>query len=524
MRRVTGLLLIAFTVLVGCRPSPRAPKTLSVAVGSDITSLDPVRITEDAPRLIAMQVLETPVGFDERLHLRPLLAEGWESLNGGREWRFRIRRGVYFHEDPCLKGSRTVTARDVAYSITRMLDPATGTLGAFILTDILEGAREFLERKSDRVSGIIVEDEQTLRFRLVRPYAYFPQRLTLPFAAVVPRECVEYYGNGFGTHPVGTGPYRFVSWDMTTGTVELERNPRYWREIPTNVRRLRFRILKTEAARLAALDRGEADVLEVSPELYEKLRHRADVRFVRQPILKVYFVGFNFENPLLRDRNLRVAMNLAVDRAGLVRDVLGGLAVEATGPVPPPLPGAFGEPPYGYDPARARRLVRESGYDGTELVYMTDNSPTSMAVAEYLQDRLGAVGIRLRVDANPESVWIDKLVRGAFDLAFLYFALDYPSPDNVLSQFYSANFSPAGPNFFHYRNSEFDRLYERALGTTDEARAAELFRAMGRIIREDAPWIFLYYPERLLAVRRGVEGVKVNSLSFSLILEDVRVP
>jgi peptide/nickel transport system substrate-binding protein len=155
-------------------------------------------------------------------------------------------------------------------------------------------------------------------------------------------------------------------------------------------------------------------------------------------------------------------------------------------------------------------------------VYTTDNSTQSVAVAEFLQSQLAAIGIKMRIDKNPESVWVDKLTKGQFDLGKLYFAFDYPSPDNGFSQFLKFNFAPAGPNFLHYTNADFDHLYDQALQHTDSTKAAQIFRQLNQIVREDATWIFLYYPMRIIIVRKGIEGLKVNPLSFSLILIDTR--
>lgn len=503
---------------------------LTYPIGTDVTSLDPVRVTEDSPRLISSQTMETLVTYDERLQLQPMLAEAWLPLEGGRAWRFRLRPGVRFHDDPAFKGKpRTVTASDVVYSLQRLLDPKTQTLGAFILTDVVEGATEFMDGKASTVSGIIAEDEKTVTFRLTKPYALFPARLSLPFAAIIPREAVDYYGKQWGTHPVGTGPFQFKSWDVSTSDITFERSPHYWREISTTLQGLRFRILKSEAAQLLEFSQGKLDAIDVTPTIAPQIftpegglteRFRG-LQLLQTPVLTVHFVGFNFRKPLLQDKNFRLAANYAIDKDALTRRVLNGLAKPASGPLVPPLPGADDTPLYPQSIEQAKALLQRSSYRGQDLVYVTDNSTQSIAVAEFLQSQLATVGIKILIDKNPESVWLDKLGKGQFDLAKIYWAFDYPSPDNGLSQFLSTNSAPAGPNFLHYSNPEFDRLYDQAARDADQPNAVKLFGELNRQIRDEAPWIFLHYPTRTILVQHGVRNLQINPLSFSLFLTEI---
>jgi peptide/nickel transport system substrate-binding protein len=526
-------LLIAAFLLVACQSGQKAeikPNVLTYAITSDITSLDPVRVTEDSPRLISTQVIETLVTFDENLKLTPLLAESWESKDAGREWIFKIRKGVYFHNDQCFKGrSRPVTAEDVAYSIKRMLNPKTKTYGAFILTDILKGAEEFLRGKTKDVEGIEVKDQYTIVFKLKKPYAQFPVRLSLPFAAVIPKEAVNYYGALFGQHPVGTGPFKFKAWDPAKGEILLELNKDYWRKKKTNLDEIHYLIMKSEATVLTSFLNGTIDAFEVSPAIARKvfmpdgsLREEfKGAGVIKMPVLTVHFVGFNFENPLLRDRNLRLACNYAIDKHALV-ELLNSMAVPANGPLVPPVMGSTNKELYPQNIEKAKALLKKTSYKGQELVYITDNSPTSVAIAEFLQESLKRLGIKIRIEKYPEAVWVDKLTKGEFDLGKLYYAFDYPSPDNGLAQFLSYNFAPSGPNFLHYVNKKFDKLYEKALTEMDSKKAEALYSQLNQIIREDAPWIFLYVPVRTILVQHNVKGLEINSLSFSLLLENIQ--
>jgi peptide/nickel transport system substrate-binding protein len=473
--------------------------------------------------------METLVGYDEKLKLQSVLAESWESGDGGQLWTFHLRRNVRFQDDPVFKGHpRYVSAADVVFSLRRVLDPKTGTLGAFVLSDIVEGAADFAAGKTTEVSGIQAVDPYTVRFQLVREYALFPARLSLPFCAVIPKEATDQYGAGFATHPVGTGPFKLSYWDLGRGVISLERNRAYWRPISTNLDGINFVLIKSEAVQLTELAQGRIDAVEANSTVYREIADEkgvpkaafSAVELVRSPILTVHFVGFNFANPLMHNLNLRLAANYAVDKRKLCAFVLGGLARPANGPLLASMPGGDDSPLYDQDVQKSRELLARSVYHGQPLVYMTDNSTESVAVAEFLQDQWKSVGIQTKIDKNPESVWLDKLTNGRFDLGKLYFAFDYPSPDNGLSQFLTSNFAPAGPNFLHYTNRDFDAEYNQALQTSG-AESERLFGHLQNIVRQDAPWVFLYTPIRVVVVNRRVRDLRVNMLSFSLLLDTV---
>ncbi|MBD2179286.1 ABC transporter substrate-binding protein [Pseudanabaena sp. FACHB-1998] len=527
--------LVLSIILSGCpsttTQAPEIQKVLSYAVSTDITSLDPVLLAESNPRLVSAQVMETLVGYDENLKLIPLLAQSWEPLKAGQEWRFKIRDGVFFHDDPCFKGTaRKVVAADVIYSLQRMLDPKSKTLGAFTLSDVVQGANEFMEGKAKSVSGIVAEDDTTVLIKLTKPYAQLPARLSLAFASIIPKEAVDFYKEQWGSHPVGTGAFKFKSWNTGSGEITLDKNPKYWQQISTNLSGVTFKIIKSDATQLTNFVQGQLDVFEASPALANQVidpsgkpqGQFAESQVIRPVTLITHYLGLNLKNSVVKDKNFRLALNYAVDKEKLIRTVLNGLAKPSNGVLAQSMLGADNKVVYAQDLEKAKQLLKTSEYKGQELLYMTDNSTTSIAVAEFLQSQFATIGVKIRIDKNPESVWIDKLVKGQYDIAKVYFGFDFPSPDNGFSQFVTANFPPGGNNFYFYSNEKFDALYSQSLKEIDPTKASGLFGQMNQIIRDDAPWVFLYSPERVIVERKGIEGLKVNSLSFSLILNDVK--
>jgi ABC-type transport system substrate-binding protein len=524
--RFTLLLLAFLPLLSGCSPEEGGDRELVYALQSDVTSLDPIRATDDPSRLVTTQVFETLVTFDKNLEPKPLLAESWERNEDATRWTFELRPGVYFHKDASFDNNdstRVMRAQDVAYSINRLLDDTT-SLGAWILSDLL------VSGGAETRPGVQVLDSLTVAFNLRRSYASFPARLSLPFTAIVPREAVKSYGKEFSSHPVGTGPFRARDIALASDRVALARNENYWRSIDTNLDRVVFQTSQSLQSILGSFRSGEIEAFELEPATAgrvvsqgELTSQYSDAHLITRPLLKVHFVGFHLGEEMNQDRSFRRAVNYAINKKELTSTVLNGLAAPATGPLPPGITGSATEVSYPYNPDSARALLKRSNYDGSPITYMTNNSTGSVAVAEYLESQLGEYGINLQIEENSESVWIDRLVKGDFEWAKLYFSLDYPAPDNPLSQFLTSNAAPDGPNFIQYSNSTFDRLYDQALQEPNPDSAATLYSRMNEIIRRDAPWLFLYVPERTIVAGEGVDGIRINSLPFSLYLDEVKI-
>ncbi|MFQ5829028.1 MAG: ABC transporter substrate-binding protein, partial [Candidatus Methylomirabilia bacterium] len=175
-------------------------------LGHDPATLDPARIRDIYGRSVAQQVFDGLVQFDQTLTITPALARFWKASRDALIWTFNLRDGVKFHH------GREVTADDVVYSLTRILDPKVKSGVADLFINI-KGAQEFREGRAKRVVGLVTLDRHTVRVVLNEAPVPFVTVLALNHAKIVPKELVEQQGEAFGAHPVGTGPFKFVRWE-----------------------------------------------------------------------------------------------------------------------------------------------------------------------------------------------------------------------------------------------------------------------------------------------------------------------
>ena len=327
-------------------------------LGNDPVTLDPARIADIYSRSVAQQIFDGLVQFDQTLTITPALAEFWKASRDGLTWTFTLRKGVKFHH------GREVTADDVVYSFTRLLDPKVKS-GAADLFLSINGAQEFREGKAKQVVGLVAVDRHTVQVTLTEALAPFVSALAVGHAKIVPRELVEQEGEGFASRPVGTGPFRFVRWERGKEIV-LAANPDYF-DGPPRLSRLVYRVFPGEQFDLMYQDfrNGMLEDSPVPAKDYRQIVAGSKHRYVKRPLFSHRHYGFNTRLKPLDDRRVRQALILALDRQAIVDEVFFGRYTLAQGILPP---GTLGFNPhlkgYPYDPQKARQLLIQAGYPG----------------------------------------------------------------------------------------------------------------------------------------------------------------
>ncbi|HOJ61187.1 MAG TPA: ABC transporter substrate-binding protein [bacterium] len=504
-------------------------------------SLDPVRIGDSVSHHIGQQIFDSVLTFDDDLELRPGIAESYELSGDGLVYTFKIRSGVRFQDDPCFPGGRgrEVTAHDVAYSLTRNLIPANLSTGVWLFDTLVEGAKEFLEGQADHVSGFRVLDDSTFQIRLKKPFAPFPYRLAMSYCFVVPREAVEHYGQDFFQHPVGTGPFRFAYWKPNQELL-LVRNLNYWQKDADGVPlpyldAIRISFINDLKIAFLEFDLGNLDfVQEIHDDIWSKVfdetgrvrpayqKYQIDGRLMW--ITQYY--GFNLTKPPFKDnRALRQAFNYAIDRESLIKYVLNGRGEAARGVVPPNMPGYTSRVEgYPFNLEKARKLMAQAGYpngEGLGEITLQLNSAGTLNenVAEAVQEQLSKIGVKVQlrvVDWSQHLESLDNYEPVFFRMAWV---ADWPEPENFLALLYGSNLSPAGPNHTAYANPEFDRCYEQAIATPDEAERYALYQQAEQIAVEDAPWLFLYNTKRYNVRQPYVRNMRLNAQELMFLTQ-----
>jgi peptide/nickel transport system substrate-binding protein/oligopeptide transport system substrate-binding protein len=476
---------------------------------ADPATLDPARVSDIYGRSVAQQLFDGLVQFDQTLTIVPALAQFWTASRDGLTWTFTLRPGVRFHH------GREVTADDVVYSFTRLLDPRVKSGATDVFANI-RGAAEFRAGDASQVSGLVAVDRHTVRVTLTESFAPFVSLLAIGQAKIVPRDVVERDPGGFGGQPVGTGPFRFVRWTRGKEIV-LERNREYF-DGPPHLAKVVYRIFPGQRFDTVYDEflRGTLEDAPVPTRDYARIVRDPSHVYVRRPMFSLRFYGFNTRVAPFDDRRVRQAIVHAVDVERLVEDAHLGRYVTARGILPP---GTLGFNPKvagsGHDPQRARQLLSQAGFPGGAglppiQIWSTVNEAAILREHEIMQKSLAAVGVRVQFRYLTDWPAFSKMLGDGGMPAFLYaWFADVPDPDNFLFKLFHSR-SPR--NLFGYRNGTVDELLVRARAETDMARRVELYRRVEQLILDDAPivpvWHYTY--ERLF--QRHVKSVEVNGL------------
>jgi oligopeptide transport system substrate-binding protein len=507
----------------------------------EVKSLDPAMAGSFENNWALNQLYNGLVEMDTDLFVRPCIARSWDISDDGMEYTFHLRPDIYFHDSPQFPGGkgRRVTAADFEYSFARLFDKKISNASTLI---------DVVDRDVDAgKAGCTAVNDSTFTIRLRMPFRPFLGILTMKYFSVVPKEVVVFYGSEYGTHPVGTGPFRLKYWKSRTSLV-FEKNPAYFK-FDSQGNRLPYLelvsvsfIKDAESAYMQVLS-GDLDMItgidainkEKTLEKDGSLRSGLRDKFVLQsaPFLKTDYLGILIDPAIPLSKNsplisqlVRQAVNYSIDREKIVRYRRNNLGTPATGGFIPPDMHAYDPSKlrgFAYDPDKARQLLAKAGFPGGKGLKPLKLATTGMYqdIAEDVAHQLNEVGIPVEVEILMPATF----TASAADSKLLFFRkswiCDYPDPENFMSIFYSKHFSPEGPNYTHLSNKEFDRLYEQSLVEQDDSIRAGLFLQMDQIIVDASPVVPLYYDRVVRLVSRKVEGLAMDPTN-TINLERVR--
>jgi oligopeptide transport system substrate-binding protein len=529
MRVRVALLSASFLFLLSCSSENRDSDKRTVFNYNEIngiTSLDPAAAAYTENIWAINQLFNGLLEMDDSLHVQPAIAHQYSISHNAKVYSFTLRNDVYFHDDECFAGGRgrRVTANDFYYSFKRLYDTKISSA-----TSLLE--------KIERFEAV---NDSVFRVHMKTPFSAFLNILTMKYFSVVPHEAVRKYGDDFRKHPVGTGPFMFRSWDEGQKLI-MVKNDRYFefdkqnRRLPyldaVTVSFIRDRetgFMELLSGRFDMLSGADAfntnEVLDRSGNLWDVYTDKFYLQ--KETYLKTDYIGILVEPDApelkkspLRHKALRQAINYGFDRIKLTRYLRNNLGVPATSGFIPKGMRSYDTSAvkgYSYNPEKVRQLLREAGFpDGKGLPEMTLHvSDIYREQVEFIQSQLARNNIRVQISIEKASVLREAVNRGEFLLFKKSWLADYADEENFFSLFYSRNFSPAGVNYFHYKNQRFDSLYERSLEETDETLKKKMYQEMDRLVTEDAPVITLYYDEVVRLVSKKISGFETNPMNL----------
>ena len=497
MRRL--LALAALAALAGCHSAARDPRTVVFLIESSPASLDPRIGTDAQSEHIDELLFDGLVARDATFHFTPALAESWEQPEP-LTLVFHLRDGVRFGD------GRPMTARDVVWTIDSMrsgqvISPKTASYAS--------------------VDTVEARDARTVVFHLKHADNFLLTNLSTGAFGVVP----EGSGRDFWRHPVGTGPFRFVSQQIDQDVV-AERNPLSWAGAP-RIERVRFRVVPDAITESLEMEKGSGDVAvnSLPMDALPVLAARPNLVVEDSAGTQVQYLGFNLRDPLLKDARVRQAIACAIDRKLIIQTLLRGHAQLAESLLPVSHWAYTGDGPrYDYDPARAAQLLNDAGYpsrqDGARfhLTMKTSTDEGTRLLAAVLQQQLAKVGISLDLRSYEFATFYSDLNRGAFQMYSLRWIGGNEQPDIFSYAYSTARFSPQGLNRSHYSNPQVDTLLAEAAESADTDRRRADYVEAQQILARDLPAITLWYRDTVVVHnRRLTHVVPTGSGSFSFL-------
>jgi peptide/nickel transport system substrate-binding protein len=501
-------LLAAAAVLAfgGCRGSRQVPGTVVMLIESSPTNLDPRIGTDGQSEHIDALIFDALVRRDEHFNVQPMLAESWEAPDP-LTLVFHLRGGVSFHD------GRPLTSKDVQWT----------------LTSILKGAVPTVKSQAYRnIASVDAPDPLTVVIRLKQPDPGLLPSLGDGAIGIIPAGS----GRDFGRHPIGSGPFRFVSQEQDKEVV-IERNPNYWARPPA-IQRVRFAVVPDSITRALELQKGSADVAvnALSADQVYALRDNQQLAVETAPGTVLNYISFNTRDPILKDVRVRQAIADAINRPLIIATLLRGHATLAESLLPVSHWAWTGDvQPHNYDPARANAILDRAGYkrgnDGVRfhLTVKSSTDETTRTLAVVLQQQLREIGIALEVRTYEFATFYADIAKGAFQMYTLRWIGGNEDPDIFRYAYATASEPPHGANRGYYSNPTVDALIAKAGLAQSQTERAALYKQIQRDLAIDLPSIDLWYLDTVIVHNRRLQNIKLSpSANFDFLREATLQP
>ncbi|MDY0885699.1 ABC transporter substrate-binding protein [Dongia soli] len=530
-----ALALLASTALAGIATPGHAEEaknggSYSIVFKDDLNTLDPAIGYDFQNWTTIRSIFDGLMDYKHGTNdLVTDLAESYEVSPDGLTYTFKLRRGIKF------QNGREMKAGDVKYSIDRVVDPKTQSPGAGYFT-ALKGYDDVASGKANELSGIETPDDYTVVFHLTQPDATMLHIMALNFSYVVPKEEVEKYGADFGQHPVGTGDYAMKEW-VKGQHIVLERTPYPNHPGRPHADQITVQFGLEPVVQVLKVQNNEADLTGdiFPPAKFIEVTKNAALkdRFYEAKQLNLNYMTMNAHVKPFDNVKVRQAVSYAINKDRLVK-ILNNRGTVTDQVLPPAMAGYDANfKGYGYDPAKAKELLKEAGLEkGFETELYFANTDPWPRMGQSIQKDLAAIGVKVSLKGLDNAAFngIASKVDGT-PMTLTEWYADFPDPSNFYTPILGcASAAEGGYNYAHYCNKEIDKRAQAANAIADPAKTAERNAAwsklFGDIIMRDAPWVPLLNPNRYTLRSDRIEGDKsyfVDVIHQPVPYEDVWV-
>jgi|SRR5579884_273028 len=501
-----------FIILISNCAQPKEPKdpfALTTASIGEPRRLIPMLASDSASQTITSLIFNGLVKYDKNIQLVGDLAESFERAPDCRSATFHLRKGVKWQD------GREFTADDVLFTYQKIIDPN-------VITPY-SSAFETVE-KVEKV------DPYTVRVVYREPFAPGLESWTM---GILPKHLLEGENlntDPFSRNPVGTGPFRFSEW-VTGQRVTLNANPDYFEGKPA-IEAYIYRLIPDTATQFLELRALNIDLMGLSPIQYQKQTDspffKKEFNKFKYPALSYTYIGYNLRDPRFSDQRVRQALTRAINKKAIIQGVLLGLGRPATGPY---IPESWAFNPdvrdLDYNPEEAKALLAEAGWrpdsdgllkkEGRSFAFtlLTNQGNAERAkAAEIIQRDLSKIGIQVQIRTLEWQTLLHQFIdKRQFEAVIMGWGVGL-DPD-IYNIWHSGKIKEGEFNFISYQNPQVDDLLIKGRQTCNQEERKKIYRQVHRLIAEDQPYTFLYYPMALPVVQKRFQGIAPSPIGIT---------
>jgi peptide/nickel transport system substrate-binding protein len=505
------ILLLFLTLLLILPPGCRRTRSNAfvIALGDNVRTLDPIgspASVDAASERVRTLMFNSLVRKNEKFDYTGELASDIKRSDDGQTYTFTLRDGVKFHD------GRAFSSADVKYTLDLVFSSNFAKSASFYDTD-----------KRSYVKSVEAPDPHTVVVTLTKPWIGLLSNL-VPIA-IIPKDSYE----SQKTHPLGTGPFKFINYDNAQQVCDMEAFPEYW-EGASKLQTVRVRVISDMNALQAELQAGRVDIAplptSLSPDAVRRLEQDPNLQVKTFTGSNVVLLTINTSSSPLDNVKVRQAIAYAIDRAAMIKSLLQGLGKIAPSIIPEESWAYSTGQTYSYDPAQAKKLLDEAGFpdpdgDGPRmrfakpLIYkLSGSSISGRQYAGVIQNYLKEVGIPVEIQTPEQNTFLDELKRGNFQMSYSQWVGGNQDPIFYKDLFATSEIpteTRPSRNRSRYSNKELDALLDEAVNTFDRQKGLELYKKIQDIVSRDVPVFPLWYQANVVIAKKNVQNIQVNA-------------
>ena len=519
----SALIIFGSIILVSAGCGSTDTSNVTIALSEKFSGLDTLSNTgtDAAADRIRNLLFNSLVKKNEKFEYVGELAKSIDVAADGMSVSFTLNSQVKFHD------GRTLTSADVKYTLEALFSSGGTKSGSFFdsFPDPNDPERK-KKLRTPHITGIQTPDASTVVISVARPALINQTLSNLVTIPIIPVGSIEIQK----TSPVGSGPFRFVSFDQVNSVVKFEAFDQYWEGAP-KIRSLTVKTVTDANALQAELQSGSVDVaplpVNLSPDTLNALGSAPDLKVDVFKGSNIQYLGFNTEIAPLDDPRVRKAIAHAIDREKIIKELLRGQATSASSILPQDSWAYVDGEQYRFDPERSKALLAEAGYKGELIKFKF--SAGNAAVSQYsqvIQDYLKKVGVNVEIEMVDFNTLITQLSQGQFQMTTARWVGGNQDPIFLRDLFASTDFpdrKEGGRNRSRYSNTDFDRIIEDAVNQRDKQKQKQLYGEAQVIVSRDLPLLPLWYPSNIVVSRKRIGNVKINASGDWSFIKDLTV-